>query len=88
MQPIDTLLDRIKWDREFGSATFALGYYDRVARREVVVPLAAVKTGDAAGAFTFEDERGIARAVPFHRIRTVYRDGVAIWRRPQKGARP
>lgn len=33
MQPIDKLLARIKWDKEFGDAAFAIGYLDRV--REV-----------------------------------------------------
>ena len=32
MQPIDKLLARIRWDREFGGAVFELGYYDRMGR--------------------------------------------------------
>lgn len=83
MEPLDALLDRIKWDRGFGRGTFALGYYDRVVRREIVVPLASVTTrADAPGSFAFEDEQGTSRTIPFHRVRAVYRDGVAIWRRP------
>lgn len=83
MQPLEQLLDRIKWDAEFGNAAFALGYYDRVLRRELLAPLASVSTtGD--GSFTFEDETGTVRTIPLHRVRAVYRDGVTIWRRPRR----
>jgi len=30
VQPLEELLNRIKWDVEFGKAEFALAYYDRV----------------------------------------------------------
>lgn len=83
MQPIEDLLSRIRWDPEFGKGAFALGYIDRVAGTEQVVALRAVRF-DAArpGTFTLEDEDGAARHIPPHRVRTVYRDGVVIWRRP------
>ncbi|OGV73231.1 MAG: hypothetical protein A3K19_30235 [Lentisphaerae bacterium RIFOXYB12_FULL_65_16] len=35
MTPIRALLSRIQWDREFGAATFEIGWYDRVADRIV-----------------------------------------------------
>jgi hypothetical protein len=31
MQPINKLLDRIRWDREFGAAVFEIAYRDRLA---------------------------------------------------------
>ena len=43
MQPLKQLLDRIKWDADFGRAAFSLGYHDRVLQREIVVPLASVE---------------------------------------------
>jgi uncharacterized protein (UPF0248 family) len=82
MQPLEDLLHRIRWDAEFGRGTFALGYYDRVLRGEIVVPLTSVAVDPATSAFTFADDEGGARTVPLHRVRTVYKDGVAIWRRP------
>ncbi len=68
MQPIEQLLDRIKWDPEFGRGTFTIAYYDRVLDREVVAPLSALASDPE-------------RPIPLHRVRAVYRDGVAIWRR-------
>jgi uncharacterized protein (UPF0248 family) len=88
MQPLRQLLHRIKWDPGFGDGEFALGYYDRVLDREIVVPFASV-TVDVPGqdAFTFMDERGVARHVPLHRVRSVYKNGAAIWRRPPRQTR-
>ncbi len=83
MQPLEELLDRIKWDPEFGKGSFALGYYDRVADREIVVPLSAIAVGTGvAGVFSVQDAEGVTRTIPFHRVRVVYRNGEPIWRRP------
>jgi len=83
MLPLDQLLHRIKWDAEFGKAEFALGYYDRVLDEETIVPFASV-TLDAQRDDTFRltDQEGIERHIPMHRVRTVYRNGAPIWRRP------
>ncbi len=80
MQPLHSLLHRIKWDAEFGKGVFALGYYDRVARQDVIVPLASISL-DGDG-MSFQTEDGMVARVPLHRVRTVYKDGVAVWRRP------
>lgn len=84
MIPLHELLARIRRDREFGAAQFALGYLDRVLGRIVVVPLRDVVL-DPGDRFAFQvlDDDGTLHGVPFHRVRQVYRDGVAIWERPQ-----
>ncbi len=81
--PIHQLLSRIRWDPEFGRAEFTLGYYDRVTRRVVRVPMARIAF-DPANRAVFEaiEEDGSPHTVPYHRVREVYRDGVLIWRRP------
>ena len=33
MIPIQELISRIRWDREFGNADFAIGYHDRTTER-------------------------------------------------------
>lgn len=59
MQPIKQLLDRIRWDREFGRGEFELGYYDRLERRVVRVPLGEIVFApDASGFFEFMDGEG------------------------------
>jgi uncharacterized protein (UPF0248 family) len=84
MQPLEELLDRIKWDPAFGSGDFALAYYDRVANIETVVPLLSITLGSKpSGSFSFTDPDGVAHRVPLHRVRAVYKDGAVIWRRPR-----
>ena len=82
MEPLDRLLHRIKWDREFGSGEFALGFYDRVLGQEIVVSLSSIIfDAQRPDSFTFTDEDGVTRHIPLHRVRTVYRDGRIIWSR-------
>lgn len=86
MLPIHKLLSRIRWDPRFGSGRFALGYFDRVARRIVVVPFETVRFPvDAPGMFEIWDEEGTLHSIPFHRVRRVYRNGRIIWQRYPPG---
>lgn len=82
MITIKQLLDRIRWDREFGRGDFAIGYYDRVARRIIRVPLQDLRI-DPADHFAFDvlGSEGELHHVPFHRVRQVFKDGTLIWRR-------
>jgi uncharacterized protein (UPF0248 family) len=83
MQPLQDLLARIRWDVEFGKGAFALGYYDRIAEREELVPLNSVSfERQRPSMFAIQDEDGIVRHIPLHRVRTVYKNGVVIWQRP------
>jgi uncharacterized protein (UPF0248 family) len=88
VQPLQDLLARITWDPEFGKGRFALGYEDRMVPEETVVPFAAVRF-DAArpGTFSIQHEDGSVAHIPLHRVRTVYRNGEAIWRRPARAPR-
>lgn len=87
MQPLEDLLDRIKWDHVFGKGTFALGYHDRVAHEERVVPFEDVTMErDQPGSFVVQDQDGVAVRIPLHRVRKVYKDGVIIWQRPEPAA--
>jgi uncharacterized protein (UPF0248 family) len=80
--PIRQLLNRIRWDAEYGRADFGIGYYDRMVDRIVVVPIRQVHfcPGDHF-AIEVSDEGGASRMVPLHRIREVYRNGALVWAR-------
>ncbi|NDP38105.1 MAG: DUF504 domain-containing protein [Rhodoferax sp.] len=82
MTPIHELLARVRWDPEFGTARFVIGYYDRVARAQVKVPLERIWFEPGAG-FAFERaaEDGTRHSVPYHRVRNVWRNGELIWHR-------
>ena len=72
MIPIHALLARIRWDPHFGR--------DRIGL--VRVPLDAVRTQAHIG-FVFDvvDEEGIARSIPYHRVRQVFQGGKLVWSR-------
>lgn len=79
MQPIHELLDRIRWDAEFGNAEFAIGYYDRIEDRIVVVALGSCERTEDGFRMIDAEERVIS--VPLHRVRQVFRNGALIWSR-------
>lgn len=82
MLPIHKLLSRIRWDPRFRIGRFVLGYYDRMARRIVLVPFETVRfPTDTPRCFDIWDEEGDLHRIPFHRMRQVYRNGRLIWHR-------
>jgi uncharacterized protein (UPF0248 family) len=80
--PIHELLDRIRWDPEFGKGELVLGYYDGVAERIVRVPFRRIRFAPHDH-FAFEavEDDGSVHSVPLHRVREVWRDGQLIWHR-------
>lgn len=82
MITIRELLNRIRWDRDFGHGAFAIGYYDRVERRTIVVPLEKVEFDPIERrSFLLADAAGEPLSIPLHRVCAVYRNGELIWRR-------
>lgn len=82
MIPIHELLNRIRWDADYGRAGFVIGYYDRVAGRIIRLPLTNIGF-DAEDPFDFTlvDEEGQTHSIPLHRIRQVFRNGELVWER-------
>jgi len=82
MIPIHELLNRIKWDDEFGQADFIIGYHDRFEDGIIKVPLKELFF-NKEDHFDFEliDDMGDMHTIPLHRIREVYRNGQLIWHR-------
>lgn len=82
MMPIRELLKRIQWDGEFSKADFRIGYYDRLEKGILFVPIRQVfqETGDHFSVQVI-DNNGVSHMVPFHRIKQVYRNGELIWKR-------
>ena len=82
MMPIQDLLNRIRWDEEFGRAMFIIGYYDRVTDSIVRVPFERIHMEEGVH-FAFEaiESDGSVHSVPLHRVREVWRNGKLIWHR-------
>ena len=82
MIPIHELLNRIRWDREFGQGEFVIGYYDRVEDAIIRMPLREILVRpDDHFSFDIIDQEGEPQSIPLHRIREVYKDGKLIWHR-------
>ncbi|WP_075791633.1 DUF504 domain-containing protein [Massilia putida] len=82
MVPIQDILHRIVWDPGFGGGSFVIGYRDRRRERIVRIPFERVVLGEGSR-FSFDvvGRDGVARMIPYHRVREVLRDGEVIWRR-------
>lgn len=82
MEPIQSLLHRIRWDEAFGQAEFSISYFDRARHAIVSVPFERIRLerGDHF-AFRALEADGSVHEVPFHRVREVLRNGVPIWQR-------
>ncbi len=87
MMPIQELLSRIRWDKEYGHADFVVGYYDRLEQRIITVPLKELYF-DSEDHFDFQllDEEGVTHTIPLHRIRQVFRNGDLVWERTSNDA--
>lgn len=82
MIPIHELLSRIRWDPAFGRGDFAIGYYDRLEREILMVPLSTLGF-DPEDHFSFRltAASGESHRIPLHRVYDVYRNGRRIWHR-------
>lgn len=82
MIPIRSLLDRIRWDKEFGRGEFTVGYYDRIAHGIVTAPWGRIRFEPGNHfSFTATEADGSEHEVPLHRVREVRRNGELIWQR-------
>jgi uncharacterized protein (UPF0248 family) len=82
MTPIQELLNRIRWDEEYGKADFSVGYYDRVEEKLIKVSFRELYfEKEDHFAFQIIDEEGETHNIPLHRVKELYRNGKCIWHR-------
>lgn len=82
MQPVQDLLNRIRWDKNFSDANFEVGYYDRIKDTLIMVPFQDIDfPPENHFAFELLDNDGNVHCIPYHRIRQITRNGQCIWRR-------
>jgi uncharacterized protein (UPF0248 family) len=80
--PIQSVFDRIRWDRQFGHGDFTIGYYDRIVHSIMTVPFENIHVEPGHHfSFTAVEADGSAHEVPFHRVREVRRNGQLVWQR-------
>ncbi len=73
MIPIQRLLNKIRWDREFGTAYFEIGYVDHTLKEIVRIPVTKIHLQEGNQfSFQLENETGEMLEIPFHRVRRVF----------------
>jgi len=82
MKPIQEILNRIRWDKQFSQGQFEIGYYDRIEDCIIRVPFEKISF-DPEDHFniTVLDADYVEHSVPLHRIKEVYKDKQLIWSR-------
>ena len=78
MQPIQNLLNKIKWDKRENPEEYSIFYYDRILKDLIEIPYEEIKRVE--GTFMVlgdEDESN----VPLQRVKKVTRDGYVVWQR-------
>jgi uncharacterized protein (UPF0248 family) len=82
MKPIHELFSRIRWDEEFGAANFEVGYVDKLEQAVVRVSFRElIFDPDDHFRFQLVDQEGEVHAIPYHRVKELYRNGELIWHR-------
>jgi uncharacterized protein (UPF0248 family) len=82
MKTAKELLDRIRWDEHYAKSRFKIGYYDRVEDRIIIVPFKEIHfPKDSPSTFLIVDDDGEVHSVPYHRVKSIYRDNALIWHR-------
>lgn len=86
MIPIHDLLNRIRWDPGFGTGPFEIAYEDHEEQKLQRVPFQEIVfEKEDRFSFQVQNRNGEWVAIPFHRVREVYRNGHLIWQRERHG---
>ena len=78
MQPIQDLLNKIKWDKRENPNDYLIFYYDRILKKLMQIPYNKIKRIE--GSFMVMDNEEESN-IPLHRIRKVAKNNAVVWER-------
>ena len=78
MQPIQDLLNKIKWDTRENPKNYKIFYFDRLVKKLIKIPYAKIKRIE--GSFMVLDNEEESN-IPLHRIKKVMKNDVVVWER-------
>ena len=78
MQPIQDLLNKIKWDKRENPNDYLIFYYDRILKKLMQIPYNKIKRIE--GSFMVLDNEEESN-IPLHRIRKVAKNNAVVWER-------
>ena len=78
MQPIQNLLNKIKWDKRENPEQYIIFYFDRILNKLIKIPYTKIKRLEGSFmALVNEEEPNI----PLHRIKKVMKNNVIVGER-------
>ena len=78
MQPIQHLLNKIKWDKRENPSEYIIFYFDRILKKLIKIPYTKIKKLE--GSFMVLDNQEESN-IPLHRIKKVAKNNVVVWER-------
>ena len=84
MEPISSIINKIKWDKNENPEDYDIGYEDRIAKKIVEIKFSEIKRVDEGFMVLERDMEEVN--IPLHRIRIVRKKGKIVWER--KTAKP
>jgi len=79
MEPITSIINKIKWDEKENPEDYTIGYEDRISKKIVEVQFAEIKRVEDNFMVLEKDLEEVS--IPLHRIRIVKKKGKIVWKR-------
>ena len=73
MQPIQDLLNKIKWDKRENPKKYSIFYFDRILKKLIKIPYTKIKRIEGSFMVLNNEEES---NIPLHRIKKVAKDNV------------
>ena len=78
MQPIQDLLNKIKWDKSENPQDYKIFYFDRIEKALIEIPYGKIKKLE--GSFMILDNEEGSN-IPLHRVKKVAKNNIVVWER-------
>lgn len=78
MPPIQSLLNKIKWDERENPSDYSIFYLDRILNKLIKIPYTKIKRLE--GSFMVLDNEEETN-IPLHRIKKVMKNNIVVWER-------
>ena len=78
MQPIQDLLNKIKWDKRENPSEYYIFYFDRIFKKLIEIPYAKIKRLEGSFMVLGDEEES---NIPLHRVKKVMKNNVVVWER-------
>ena len=78
MHPIQSLLNKIKWDKRENPQDYQIFYHDRILNKLIQIPYTKIKKIEGSFMVLNNEEES---NIPIHRIKKVTKSNAVVWER-------